>query len=670
MILQVMRNFARPYIIRIFFIACCTLYGLLVSYVSRAQDGNIVFGQEVWHFGFPDYDKKIQIDTLIDRAMQLSGPEGADNARLLLLQALDLSKRWHYREGTAKAQVHLGYIFLLKDDLKQSRAYFLEALPYLQRTASLQRILAKVYDYLGTVYVRQGLRDTALKYYYRSLDVAGKLAVKDTMLIATVYSNIVGGVFMGYAGYAGKKDQVLYYLNLARPMAIALGEKGRTLLANIYVNMGMAYDRLEGDTALALVNYRLGIDQLRAIQEGRGHLQYAYTLVAAMYLDRKIFEQAKLYIDSAIAVYKEGFASSIQLNQVLASYLREKKDYRRSLFYYNRAMDICDNIGADNFKLTIYYFRAQTLSGLGLGRQAYEDQKRHSDLLDILMSRQRIEAVNEMEARYRTVEKDKALLQSQLRLRQKEADIREKGLWAGGISVCMLFALVAVVSRQRNRQKLLAHQQEIALLNSKMQGEDLERSRIARELHDGVSVLLSAAKMNFSAIGKENPLLTQTDAFKEVGTLLNQTVQEVRSISHNLVPGLLIHQSLPAAVQAFCELIRKGYGLQVELLSYGSFTATDKEWNYAIYRMVQELVHNVIKHAQATEILIQLTIHEDKLHLTVEDDGIGFAGEKPRMGLGLQSLRQRVTEMQGHFIFSSRPSEGTTVEIEVPVITL
>ncbi len=202
--------------------------------------------------------------------------------------------------------------------------------------------------------------------------------------------------------------------------------------------------------------------------------------------------------------------------------------------------------------------------------------------------------------------------------------------------------MIFMISRQRSKQKLRIQQQEIALLSSRMQGEDLERSRIARELHDGVSVLLSAAKMNYSAMGKENPALAGTEAFREVGALLNQTVQEVRSISHNLVPSLLMHQSLPAAVQAFCELIRKGYNLHVELLAYGSFTGTDMEWNYAIYRMIQELIHNVIKHAEATEILIQLTLHDDKLHLTVEDNGIGFVAGKPVMGIGLQSLRQRV----------------------------
>ncbi len=89
-------------------------------------------------------------------------------------------------------------------------------------------------------------------------------------------------------------------------------------------------------------------------------------------------------------------------------------------------MDICDASGAANFKLTIYYFRAQAYSKMGEGLKAYEDQKRHSDLLDSLMSRQRIEAVNNMETRYRTAEKDKQLLLGEVRLKQKEARIRKR----------------------------------------------------------------------------------------------------------------------------------------------------------------------------------------------------------------------------------------------------
>lgn len=668
-----MKNITRLYFIIISVIGFVVISSLVLPLCAQAQDqqpamsqgmrwNNFLYRQQ-YAFGSGN---NASIDSLLRKAVRLSNNQEADSARMLLIHTMNLSELWYYPKGVAESQAHLGYIFLIKNDLEQSKANFYKAASFLQQSGIRPGMLANIYNALATVYVRQGIRDSGLVYYYHSLDVIEQMPEKDSLLMATVYMNIVGGVLSGYAGYSGNKEQVMYYLDLAKSLAAGIGERGTLILGNIHVNDGLVDDRIDDDSASALASYRSGINLLRSVG-AKADMQLAYALVASLYVDRKSYDAAKPYIDSAIAVNEAGFASSLQLNMILAGYLLHKNEYNRSLFYYNRAMDICNASGSANFKLTLYYFRAQVYHKMGEGLKAYEDQKRHSDLLDSLMNKQRIETVNAMETRYRTAEKDKKLLQGKLQLREQEAKIKEKNIWLGGILISVFFALTIIISRQRNKQKLLIQQQEIALLSSRMQGEDLERSRIARELHDGVSVLLSAAKMNYSAMGKENPQLAQTEPFREVGALLSQTVQEVRSISHNLVPGLLMHQSLPAAAQAFCELIRKGYNLHVELLAYGSFTRMDIEWNYAVYRMIQELVHNVIKHAQATEVLIQLTLHDDKLHLTVEDNGIGFIAGKSIMGLGLQSLRERVEKMQGQLLFSSKPSEGTTVEIEIPV---
>lgn len=640
---------------------------LLLPLCCAAQEGTAVLKMRLNLGAVQSIQRNTRIDSLIRIARQYSNQDRTDTAKLLFKRAVILSELHYYPAGMAESQSCLGRIYLFENDLEQSKTYFHKAIDYLKQSGERPGLLANMYNTLATAYARQGKRDSALAYYHQSLKLAETLPEKDSLLLAIVYNNIVGGVLNGYAGYSGKKEQVMYYLNLAKPIAIDIGTKGTSILGNIYINTGLVHTQMDRDTASALVSYKSGINLLRKVN-AKADLQLAYSLVAALYVDWKSYDAAKPYIDSAIAVDEKGFANNLQLNEILGSYLLHKKEYRQSFFYFNRAMEICNASGSSNFKLTLYYFRAQVYRKLGQGLKAYEDQKNHSDLLDSLMNKQRIEAVNAMETRYRTAEMDKKLAQGQLLQQKKEDRIKVRIIWIGATILTLIFALVFIISRQRNKQKLLIQQQEIALLSSRMQGEDLERSRIARELHDGVSILLSAAKMNFSAMGKENPELIQTESFQEVGVLLNQTVQEVRSISHNLVPGLLMHQSLPAAVQAFCELIGKGYNLSVELLVYGPFTNSNIEWNYSVYRMIQELVHNVIKHAKASDVLIQMTMHDDKLHLTVEDNGIGFVeGKSTVLGIGLQGLRQRVEHMHGQFIFSSTPSVGTTVEIEIPL---
>jgi signal transduction histidine kinase len=218
---------------------------------------------------------------------------------------------------------------------------------------------------------------------------------------------------------------------------------------------------------------------------------------------------------------------------------------------------------------------------------------------------------------------------------------------------------------QSERIRNFEQQQKIEHLHSKMQGEEEERSRIARELHDGVNVLLSATKMNYAALGKEHKGLPDTKTYGEIMDLLNNMGMELRTITYKLVPELLIQQSLPDAIETFCELIQKGNNLHIELQTYGSFTALPPELCFAVYRIVQELVHNIVKHAHATQVLIALVHQDELLRLTVEDNGNGFDPEKTTKGLGLKSIKSRVKDIDGNITFSSQKDEGTSVEIEV-----
>jgi signal transduction histidine kinase len=282
--------------------------------------------------------------------------------------------------------------------------------------------------------------------------------------------------------------------------------------------------------------------------------------------------------------------------------------------------------------------------------------------------------VNEqLELKFRTAEKDKELAQNKVLLYSLQKRIT---LMASAV-VLLLGLAFAVWRISRQRQKLQAErirnfeqQQKIEHLHSKMQGEEEERSRIARELHDGVNVLLSATKMTYAALGKEHRHLPETKTYGEIMNLLNSMGMELRTITYKLVPELLIQQSLPDAIETFCELIQKGNKLHIELQTYGSFTALPPEICFAVYRIVQELVHNIVKHAQATHVLIALVHQDDLLQLTVEDNGNGFDPEKTTKGLGLKSIRSRVHDIGGSISFSSQKDEGTSVEIEVATTIL
>jgi signal transduction histidine kinase len=324
-------------------------------------------------------------------------------------------------------------------------------------------------------------------------------------------------------------------------------------------------------------------------------------------------------------------------------------------------------------RLANYSALSSIYEHLGDFKSAYIKQVAYANLNDSLLNVENTKVNEQLELKFRTAEKDKELAQNKVLLYSLQKRIT---LMASAV-VLLLGLAFAVWRISRQRQKLQAErirnfeqQQKIEHLHSKMQGEEEERSRIARELHDGVNVLLSATKMTYAALGKEHRHLPETKTYGEIMNLLNSMGMELRTITYKLVPELLIQQSLPDAIETFCELIQKGNKLHIELQTYGSFTALPPEICFAVYRIVQELVHNIVKHAQATHVLIALVHQDDLLQLTVEDNGNGFDPEKTTKGLGLKSIRSRVHDIGGSISFSSQKDEGTSVEIEVATTIL
>jgi len=283
--------------------------------------------------------------------------------------------------------------------------------------------------------------------------------------------------------------------------------------------------------------------------------------------------------------------------------------------------------------------------------------------------------VHRLETSYRTSEKDKQLTNQRLQLAQNESRLLKNRTWMIIVLLCAVFIILFLIIRYRNKQKLarknlenMQQSHEIERLQYKTAGEETERSRIARELHDGVSVLLTATQMTYSALGKEHRDIATSETYKEVSGLLQRTSREVRAIAHNLIPDLLIQESLPSAIKSFCDLIQKRHQLKIALQVYGSFSRKDKVFNHAVYRIIQELIHNTVKHARASLVRLQMTLHNGLLQITVEDDGVGFQQDHSSAGMGMANLQARVKEMKGELTFTSAPNKGTVVEIEIPYL--
>lgn len=236
---------------------------------------------------------------------------------------------------------------------------------------------------------------------------------------------------------------------------------------------------------------------------------------------------------------------------------------------------------------------------------------------------------------------------------------------AGSIVFFVIYYQKRMLQNKIATQEMESGYQKQLLLTT-IDSQEKERKRIASDLHDGVGAMLSAAKLNLNmlrsgAIPKEE----LTEALGETKDMIDETIETVRRISKDLLPSSLDVFGLSKAVQELCEKLDNPKS-QVVFEVSGEETALTKQQELLIYRMIQELINNALKHAEASTIKVNIDWNVP-LTVTVRDDGKGFNPEEIRgdikRGVGLYSIENRASLIGGKVIFESKPGAGATINV-------
>lgn len=310
---------------------------------------------------------------------------------------------------------------------------------------------------------------------------------------------------------------------------------------------------------------------------------------------------------------------------------------------------------------------------------ALQHYRAFKSIQDSLLNRENALIVRELEERYQTEKKDREIAQQQIALEQQQNIIRRRSLhnWLLLAGICILIALVALVlfinqrNKQLNRQRLsvLEKERETQVLRAMVSGEEQERLRIARDLHDGLGAVFATTKMMVSAMGDQLPALKDIPVYHKAGEMIDDACSSIREISHNMMPGSLDKHGLETALADMCAAVEQAHPLNVDFIPYGLENLNDDIIETNVYRIVQELLHNAVKHAAAKEIIVQLTLEDGRLNIVVEDDGRGFdtTVKSQTAGIGIDSVRTRVLYLQGRWELYSNPGEGCTYTIDIPI---
>ncbi len=586
-------------------------------------------------------------------------------------EPMQLSLAGNYAHGIMKSFYGYGMKYEAKGDFARAADYYGRQLEWCADVNDS----VKVYWLVGHDYSFLGDCDKAADYYYTGLRLQQSNHITDRQTIR-IYSDLA------YINEKlGQNPRAIYFLNQGEQIARAQHEDYD--LCGILLGKGEYYITQQVyDTAKTFLTEALTISRQKKFIdcEEAADIDLGNILAAS-----GNYKEAIVSLQSAIDLAKGHFNYYdiyITASNLLGDALYRQGSYERALSTLAPVLELARSLHMPDAMTNSYETLSKVYSATGNYRSALQCTDSMMALKDSSLSLEKAKAINQMEIKFETVDKDRKLAESNLLIARQKNKITEENITiaaiVAGVFVLALAALgLYVNSRHKQRlqgaqikslqqqNKILEQEKKIDVLKAAVQGEDKERSRIAGELHDGIGGMLSGAIMRLSAMHHENEAVTQIASYNEAMTILGEIGDEIRKISHNLMPEVLLKQSLTDALQAYCDNIRQNSFLHIDFQYYGSFDQLPEHFKLNIYRIVQELLKNILRHAHATATLVQLNEGDHMLTLTVEDNGTGFDPEKnPTGGIGLHNLQTRVESLDGHMTIRSGKGTGTSVYVE------
>lgn len=611
------------------------------------------------------------------------------------------------REEKRPEYFKLGDSIVLKNKSEEATRLFEYA--FQKDTSAYAKLI--LYEAYSRNLSRSGFLDEAIILKKKGIVLAEKFKDEKSYLF---YHFSLGYSF----DQKNQPDLALQYLNKVE--ALALKEENRGLLANYYDAKSAVYNSLKDydkqETYLLKI-YDLVKDNPNTPQK-RFHIYMIldfYTqvdkpeqLAKFTQILSELYEEA--HVNTPIghmpieALFKRRMSKedipllqktiqiSDSLNSInsyvsttiaLANLYEANGTPEKGIFYLKNAVAKLKTVEKPSHLIDLYITLTKISAAAFNYKDAYDYKVLQGSLQDSLTSEKMKRNIAALEIEFETEKKERKILAQQLEL---EKQTRQKtqiryGLIALGILAFLLLFFfryrlqsqktIAKQTQAIQQQKITELQQKNKLLalNSMIEGQEAERLRIAKDLHDSLGGLLSTVKAHFTSIQNEFKHIEKINLAEKTNKLIDEAVIEVRRISHNMMPQALSISGLQGAVEDLgLQLQQEGYETNVEFINLPKKIEATKE--VMLYRLLQELLSNIRKHSGANEVTIQLIGHENEVSILVEDNGAGFDYTKQleNGGLGLKSINSRVQYLDGTIDWDAAVGTGTTVLVKIPLV--
>lgn len=602
---------------------------------------------------------KVHLLYALSDQYETSEPE---KARQYVRQAGDLSRKLNFETGIFKYNRYLAYISAYQSEYDSMLYYSEVVLELARKKKDTFNIGVSLFN-IGEAYKYKSEYEKGLEYTLQAVN----------MLEGKGYSNIEANLYGGLQGtYLMLKqyDKAIGYGIKSVELGRKMENKGS--LVSSLTNLANCYAEIKNFPE-AKKNYAEAI----ALAQETGNKSVeamCYEGLTDIALKEKRTVDILVYAQKALALHTEtgnnyGIMAS---NQGLSIYYLYKKDFTIAADHAQKALKIAEEENFLEGKAEVL----STLSAIAFAVNDFDNAFKYGDESRKITEKIFTESVAQKDAQlrvqYETEKKD-----TQIKL--QKAEIQQKStlnyILIGGAAALLIIALLSY-RNYRHKRKLqqqriveLETEKQLAATEAVLKGEEKERTRLAKDLHDGLGGMLSGIKYSLNTM-KGNLIMTpdNAQAFERSMDMLDSSIKEMRRVAHNMMPEALVKFGLDTALKDLCSDTQQSGALEVRYQSISMENANvDQTTAITIYRIIQELINNVMKHAGARTAIVQVSKTNGAINITVEDDGKGFDSsilDKSR-GIGWSNIQSRVEFLKGKLDVQSAPGKGTSVHIEL-----
>ncbi len=609
-----------------------------------------------------------------------------DSAQYCFDQALQVYSKINDLRGIANCYKDMGSVSVETGKLEEGLAHYTKGLNLVKQN-ELEDMETLFINNLGLVYLQQGHFDKALEHFKESASLNGK-----------GYNYAIAVYNIGIVNQKQRKFEKA--LDLYQKSLKACQDAGDEYcsitplsgMAGVYLELEDYDKALEVSESIIKVQEQLGLEK---------DLLISYNRIGLIYNEQNMHDLALAYFYRALGIARHlnsGLTYYIHAN--LSNTHEYMGQFEEALKHNILFYELKDSLSSVEYKIRTEELLTQ-----------YETEKREKEISLLRKDKllREIEMENkqalytkellkrnleEQENKYKLLhknrqigflKKDSEIQKAKIENKQSELERQTFFRNVAIVSAILIFIptfilmvvyqqkvrnkeLLALKTEEVNKQKSLEllRSFEIKTIKANIEGQEKEKQRLARELHDGVAGSLAAIKMRFQAMGK---LLDENDTLKNLMHSVDEVYKEVRTISHHLTPPGMLQYSFVQFINKYLSEISESGKINIEYIFHGekALNQLTDDVKVEIYRILQELITNVIKHSKADLVEVQLMRQSEEVNLIVEDRGKGFDVVARSAGLGLNSIKSRVDSLGGQLNVDSAPKRGTIVSVTIPI---